>query len=138
MYLPTPSWFRHHAAVKRLNDYVSGLIERRWALRRGERTQPQPCNRREDVLDKVLSAIADADWGPEAIRQVRDEVKTFILAGHETSASMLAWTLYELTNNPECLEKVRAEAAQVFAKRKLTNVPARGDLDALRYTEVGG
>ena len=35
------------------------------------------------------------------------EVKTFLLAGHETSAAMLTWTLYQLTQHPDCLAKVR-------------------------------
>lgn len=134
MFLPTPSWFRFRAAVKTLDDYVSGLIKRRWALRLIERSKP--AGRRPDVLDKVLSAIGEDEWGPAAIKQVCEEVKTFILAGHETSASMLAWSLYELTKNPHCLERVRAEAHAVFGNgRSLTDIPARGELDALRYTE---
>ena len=134
MFLPTPSWFRFRAAVKRLDDYVAGLIKRRWTLRQIEQTQST--GRRPDVLDKVLSAVAEADWGPSAIKQVCEEVKTFILAGHETSASMLAWTLYELTNNPQCLERVKAEAHEVFGNgRTLSDIPARGELDGLRYTE---
>lgn len=35
------------------------------------------------------------------------EVKTFLLAGHETSAAMLCWSLYELSQNKGALEKVR-------------------------------
>ena len=34
------------------------------------------------------------------------EIKTILLAGHETSAAMLTWTLLELTRNPDCLHKV--------------------------------
>ena len=34
------------------------------------------------------------------------EIKTILLAGHETSAAMLTWTLLELTRNPDCLQKV--------------------------------
>ena len=42
------------------------------------------------------------------------EIKTILLAGHETSAAMLTWTLLELTRNPECLQKV--SAAMLFTK----------------------
>ncbi len=34
------------------------------------------------------------------------EIKTILLAGHETSAAMLTWSLLELTRNPDCLQKV--------------------------------
>lgn len=47
------------------------------------------------------------------------EIKTILLAGHETSAAMLTWTLLELTRNPECLQKVVSFAQSV---RSLTPV----------------
>ena len=63
------------------------------------------------MLDKSLDAIPAEAWGPNVIRQIRDEVKTFILAGHETSASMLTWSLYEIfcPHNKDILAKVREE-----------------------------
>ncbi len=39
-------------------------------------------------------------------QQLCYELKTFLLAGHETSAAMLSWTLYELTQDPESMAKV--------------------------------
>lgn len=44
------------------------------------------------------------------VLQLRDEMKTFLLAGHETSAAMMTWATYELACHPECLAKARAEA----------------------------
>ena len=135
MYLPTLSWFKFNAAVKTLNDYVSNLVENRWKLIISEKKQ-EIKNRRPDVLDKVLSNIDENDWSPATVAQVRDEVKTFILAGHETSASMLAWTLYELQNHPECLKKVKEEADLVYGGNKgLNRIPERSELDKLVYTE---
>lgn len=40
------------------------------------------------------------------VLQIRDEMKTFVLAGHETSASMLNWSLFELMENKELMNKV--------------------------------
>ena len=53
----------------------------------------------------------------DLVEQLRDEIKSFILAGHETSASMLTWTVYQLTQNPRCLEHVIAESRSVRALR---------------------
>jgi beta-ring hydroxylase len=134
MYIPTPSWFSFRAAVKKLNDYCSGLVVARWDLRLQETIQST--GRKHDVLDKILSAISVTDWCPQAVRQVQDEIKTFILAGHETSASMLTWSLYELLVNPECMKRVKAEAEIVFGGNHAPGrVPSRKELEALLYTE---
>ena len=45
-------------------------------------------------------------WSAVLETQLCYEVKTFLLAGHETSAAMLTWTLYELTRRPDMLAKV--------------------------------
>lgn len=133
MYLPTLSWFRFRSAVKKLDDYVAGLVTDRWKVRLEEK-KSETIKRPQDVLDKVLSAISENEWNSETIKQVRDEMKTFILAGHETSASMLTWTLYELIVNPDCLKKVREEAQLVFGNKK-REAPTRTELETLQYTE---
>ena len=56
-----------------------------------------------------LQAKGDT-WSPALETQLCYEVKTFLLAGHETSAAMLTWTLYELTQRPDMLAKVRGPA----------------------------
>lgn len=43
---------------------------------------------------------------PSVEEQLCFEMKTILLAGHETSAAMLTWTLLELTRNPDCMHKV--------------------------------
>ena len=146
MYIPSPAWFKFRSAVKRLDDYVSSLIEKRWALRLSEAVAGDT-SRKQDVLDKCLGAIRVEDWNAGAIKQIRDEVKTFVLAGHETSASMLTWSLYELVKNPQYLKMVRAEATKVYASHQsladdnsgrytVTGLPKRSELDGgLLFTE---
>lgn len=142
MYMPGSTWFKFRAAVKRLNDYVTGLIERRWALRLEEGSKGAGAvMRRQDVLDKILSVVNVAEWSPATVVQIRDEMKTFVLAGHETSASMLTWTLYELSMNERCMKKVLQEGNDVYRGHCLPNghvmsLPPRSTLDGLQYIEM--
>ena len=116
MYIPSSSWFKYNRDVSILNDYMYSLIIQRWEQRKREEGRAMAQYRREDILDRTLAAIAQDQWNEATILQVRDEMKTFILAGHETSASMLTWTLYELSINRDIKQKVLEEAENVFSK----------------------
>ena len=63
--------------------------------------------------------------------EMADQMAIFFLAGHETSASALAWALYLLANTPDVQERVAAEAAPVFAPG---GEPAFSDLRRLPFT----
>ena len=152
MYMPGPAWFAFRAAVKRLNDYVTSLIEKRWSLKVNEEADIAKAGaagavpaRKQDILDKILSAYTQETWGPGAVQQIRDEIKTFVLAGHETSASMLAWSLYELSleSNKACLDKVLEESSRVYTgefcndKGHVESLPSREALGSgLVYAEM--
>ena len=58
-------------------------------------------NPNPDILDRVLASVDKDEYGAEVVRQMCFEIKTFLLAGHETSAAMLIWTTWELVNNEE-------------------------------------
>lgn len=142
MYLPTPSWFKYHRDVKKLNDYVTDIIRKRWTLRQKEAADSSSPNRPFDILDKMLDAIKPEDWSEDSVIQARDEIKTFVLAGHETSASMLTWSVFELSRNPEYLAKVIKEADEVFKDHidpktgVVTSLPSREHLQSkLIYSE---
>ena len=63
---------------------------------------------REDILSMLL--IAHFEDGSEmSDQEVRDQLVTLLLAGHETTATGLAWTFDLLLRNPEALERLRAE-----------------------------
>ena len=63
--------------------------------------------------------------------QLRDEVMTLFLAGHETTANALTWTFYLLSQNPEAEARLHAELSSVLGAK----VPAVEDLPRLRLTE---
>lgn len=141
-YIPNLSWIVFPRAVKRLNNYVTNLIVNRKELKRNEKISEKPASRPSDVLDLRIDSIPDNEWNSATIAQIRDEVKTFILAGHETSASMLSWALLELTRNPEYTERLRKEAREVFNGhltadgKKVTSVPPMSALNNLQFAEA--
>jgi len=69
----------------------------------------------------LLMAARDPETG-EAMtdRQLRDEVITMLLAGHETTANALAWTLHLLATHPEIQDRVAAEAQAVLGAATVT------------------
>jgi len=87
--LPTSYARRFREAVRALDAFVAALLERRRGGPRGE-----------DFLSLLLSARDEGNL-PVDDRQIRDEIVTMFLAGHETAASSLSWTLYELAAHPE-------------------------------------
>ncbi|WP_435069485.1 cytochrome P450 [Haloplanus sp. C73] len=70
----------------------------------------------------------DVDYPPN---QIRDEVATFLIAGHETTALSLTYTLALLSWHPESRDRVRAEAADALG----SGSPTHDDLSALPYTQ---
>ncbi len=52
-----------------------------------------------------------AQWDAALEQQLCFEIKTFLLAGHETSAGMLTWAIYELSQAPQMQQKVRGSVA---------------------------
>lgn len=96
---PTPANVKERKAVKILDDVIYSIINQR----RKEGVS------KNDLLSMLLDA-RDADTG-EAMdnAQLRDEVMTIFIAGNETTANAMAWTLYLLSQNREAEEKMIAE-----------------------------
>jgi cytochrome P450 len=83
---------------------------------------------RGDLLDVLLSARADG--GPLTDTEIGDEIATFMLAGHETSANALSWSLALLSAYPAAREKLEQEVDSVLADRE----PDAADAEKLPYT----
>jgi cytochrome P450/catechol 2,3-dioxygenase-like lactoylglutathione lyase family enzyme len=121
-WLPTPSSFRLRRAIRRLDEVVYRMIADR--RRSGED--------RGDLLTLLLQA-QDADDGSRmSDRQMRDEVMTLFLAGHETTAVALSWAWYLLARHSESDARLADELHALLAGRP----PAVSDVPTLRYTEM--
>jgi cytochrome P450 len=95
-------WRRFLAARQRLDDFIYEEI----ALRRAEAGVEE----RDDVLSLLLGARHD-DGTPMSDEELRDELLTVVGAGHETTATALAWAMERLLRNPRPLERLRESLA---------------------------
>ena len=118
--LPTPEHIRFHRLARKIDAVVYRLIAERRASGRDE----------GDLLSMLLAAH-DEDGSGMNDQQLRDEVMTLFLAGHETTALTLAWSWYLLGENPEAEKKFHAELDQVLGARDATFA----DLPRLKFTE---
>lgn len=118
-WLPTIGNWKAHLATKRLNEIVYDIIEQR-------RQFPK------DDLLSIMLRIEDENGDGLSDRELRDEVMTLLLAGHDTTANALTWTLMLLAQNPEAEAKLVAEVRSVLQE----GLPTIDDLAKLQYTEM--
>ncbi len=119
--LPTATHRRFHRDAQQIDDIVYRIIADRRAsgLDQG------------DLLSMLLEAH-DEDGSQMTDKQLRDEVMTLFLAGHETTALTLSWTWYLLAQNPLAEQKFHAELDDVLGGRP----PTLEDLPRLKYTDM--
>ena len=108
-------------AIRDLNEIINGIIRQRRSSQHA----------RGDLLDALLKA-RDANGQPMSDAQLRDEVMTLFLAGHETTALSLSWTCYLIAQHPQVEAQLVEELQIVLGDRE----PVPEDLPRLRYTEM--
>ena len=120
--VPTPRNRAFMAAIRTLDGAIFDLIARR--------------RRNPDAADDLLAMLMlarDADTGEGmSDHQLRDEIITFLIAGHETVASALVWTWYSLSLHPAVERKLHDELTTVLDTRP----PTMDDLPLLLYTRM--
>ncbi|MFH8681360.1 cytochrome P450 [Streptomyces lydicus] len=116
---PTPANLRARAATDELNAVCDNVI----AERRAAGTDVAE----GDDLLSLLSAAGNDEDGSLDATEIREQVLIFLLAGHETTATSLAFTLHLLARHPDEQAAVRAEIDRVLGGR----TPTAADLDRL-------
>jgi cytochrome P450 len=119
--LPTPAHRRYFRMVGEIDRIVFRIISERRASGVDQ----------GDLLSMLLAA-QDEDGSQMTDRQLRDEVMTLFLAGHETTALSLSWSWYLLATHPEVEQKFLRELDEVLGGRS----PAVADLAKLSYTDM--
>ncbi|HSK26215.1 MAG TPA: cytochrome P450 [Jiangellales bacterium] len=114
--VPTPGNLRLRRALRTIDEAVAAMVAARSAADPGD-----------DVLGMLLRARDEAGLDDTA---VRDEVVTLLVAGHETVASSLTWTLDLLARHPDAQERLAAEVTALPAD------PDAADLPRLPWTRA--
>jgi cytochrome P450 len=95
---PTPANLRMKRAIKRLDKAVAAILRSRELNKLPEDAPIR------DMLDVLLDPDLEI---PLTKQQIRDEIATFIVAGHETVASALTWAWHLLVTHPDELQKLK-------------------------------
>ena len=118
MWIPTTANRKLRGAIRTLN----GIIERLIADRRSRPAAQM------DALSLLLRAEEEAKSMSD--RQLRDEVMTLLLAGHDTTANALTWACVLLARHPDAMQKLRNESLTVLG----TRTPTASDLPRLTFS----
>jgi cytochrome P450 len=119
-WIPTPANFRFRRAMKALDRLVFDIIE----------TRRRDGGDHADLLAMLMSATDESGTERMSDRQLRDEVLTLALAGHETTANALSFTWYLLSKHPEVERRLFEEVREVLGDAD----PTLADLERLEYT----
>lgn len=127
-FLPLPSWFPryHRREVRRSASEIRNLIRQLTAQRLEEiaaGTAP------DDLATKILTTPDPQSGQGFELEEMVDQVAIFFLAGHETSAAALGWTLYLLAAAPEWQDRLAREARDI-----LSDPPEFSDMARLKQT----
>lgn len=121
LWIPTRRNRAFKKALVELDRLVYEIIKRR----RNEEIS------RNDLLDMLIAAGEKQSGEGMTDREIRDEVLTLMLAGHETTANLLSWTIFLLSQNPNVMDKLTIELKEVLNTRD----PVYGDLSELNFTK---
>jgi len=127
---PVPGTRRMRRARRELDEIIYRIIGERRAAQGESRAGGREAGA-TDLLGALLE-IRDARGRPLSDTELRDQLMTLFLAGHETTAIALSWTWYLLATNPDAENKLHAELDEVLRGR----APAAEDLPRLSYTEM--
>ena len=125
MHWPTPSNLRAERAYQFLDSLVYGIIEER--RRRRDAGEPEG----HDVLSLLMNAM-DEDGSRMTAKQLRDEVMTLFIAGHETTAVTLGWLWHLLAHHPQVEARLCEELQSVLGGR----APTPEDLPRMPYLDA--
>lgn len=110
-----------------MNKLVDDIVRER---RRGGGEQAQ-----KDLLNFMLAGVDKVTGESLSDENIRYQINTFLIAGHETTSGLLSFTLYYLLNNPDVLKKAYAEVDEVLGNN-IAASPTIAQIGQLEYTRA--
>ncbi|KAH9571391.1 hypothetical protein CY35_02G092800 [Sphagnum magellanicum] len=132
-HLLVPRQRKFQADLKVINDCLDGLISRARETRQEEDVevlQQRDLSKTED--SSLLRFLVDMRGEDSSTKQLRDDLMTMLIAGHETTAAVLTWAAFMLAQNPSMISKVQAEIDSVLEGRR----PRLEDLKKLQFLRL--
>ncbi|MBD0673231.1 cytochrome P450 [Streptomyces sp. CBMA156] len=117
------------AAFRADADYLAAVVDEVIAARAGEGVQGPA----EDLLGLMLGAVRPSDGSRLDAENIRNQVITFLIAGHETTSGALSFALYYLVKNPAVLRQVQREVDGLWGDQADPE-PGYEDVGRLRHT----
>jgi len=106
--VPTKNNLRFRKAEEQFEKIIYGFIEQR------EKEQKKDASiQHDDLLQLLLTAYDDASHTTMTAKQLRDEITTIFMAGHETTSQTLSWIFYRLALQPDIYSKAKEEAERI-------------------------
>lgn len=121
-WIPTPSAVRFWKARRLLDSVVYGIIEER----------RRSAENHDDLLAMFMQARDEETGEGMSDTQLRDEVMTMLMAGHESTAVTMTWAWHFLAHRPDLQERLHAEIDRALNGR----APTHEDLAALPYSRM--
>ncbi len=129
--------FEHIALRNRLDqlktdvDYMNNLVDE--IIR--ERKRGGGDNAQKDLLNYMLAGVDKVTGESLSDENIRYQINTFLIAGHETTSGLMSFTLYFLLNNPDVLAKAYEEVDRVLGK-DLSAAPTYAQVNQLEYVRA--
>jgi len=114
--------------------FINGIVDRIIAERRAERDEDR-ATRKRDLLDYMLEGVDRKSGERLDDTNIRYQIITFLIAGHETTSGLLSFATYYLLNDPAVLERARDEVDRVLGDDP-TVPPTVKQVRALTYVQA--
>eukprot|EP00548_Thalassiothrix_antarctica_P014758 CAMPEP_0194179874 /NCGR_PEP_ID=MMETSP0154-20130528/13271_1 /TAXON_ID=1049557 /ORGANISM="Thalassiothrix antarctica, Strain L6-D1" /LENGTH=677 /DNA_ID=CAMNT_0038895405 /DNA_START=38 /DNA_END=2071 /DNA_ORIENTATION=+ len=130
-----PRLRKFNADIGLLNSVLDELIQKAKETRTVEDIEELEQRNYDQVKDpSLLRFMVDMKGADMDNKQLRDDLMTMLIAGHETTAAVLTWALYELVRNPECMKKAQEEVDRVLGGSD--RAPTLKDVQEMEYIRL--